>query len=180
MKKIESILKSIVTIVSILAGISLIILMLVTAADVILRAFFSIAIPGSNEISVAIMICAGFLGLAWCAFNDNHIKVDLIICRLSVKIQKYFYEFNYFIVLVISAFISYASFKGAIDVKFLGSRSQLLEIPQYPFYLITSFAYLLIAVTALFFLIKFIIKKDLDITCMFLPHVEDDNKRSQN
>ncbi|MBN2403446.1 MAG: TRAP transporter small permease [Spirochaetes bacterium] len=178
MKKIESILKSIVTITSILAGISLIALMVVTAADVILRAFFSIAVVGSNEISVAIMICAGFLGLAWCAFNDNHIKVDLVVCRFPVKIQKYFYQFNYLIVLIISLFISYASFNGAMDVKFLGSRSQLLEIPQYPFYLVTSFAYLLMALTALFFLIKFIVVKDIDVTCAFmpLPHA-DDNKQ---
>ena len=176
MNKIESILKFIVTIASFLAGIALICLMLVTAADVILRSLFSIAVVGSNELSTAIMICAGFLGLAWCAFNDNHIKVELLVCQFPVKVQKYFYEFNYFLVLVISLFISVESFNGAIDVKSLGSVSQLLRIPQYPFYLVTSFAYLLMAITALFFLIKFIVIKDIDITCMFMPHFDDSDK----
>ncbi len=173
MKKIESALKVLVSAVSVLAGISLLILMLVTVADVILRAFFKTAITGSNELSVAIMVCAGFLGMAWCAFSDSHIKVDLLVCRLPLKTQKYFYVFNYILVFLISAFISLESFNGALDVKFLGSESQLLGIPQYPFYIVVSFSYLLMSITGLFFFIKATFIKEIDVTCIHEPHMGD-------
>lgn len=154
MKLIEKVVKWVVTVPAVLAGVALVALMLVTVVDVFLRAFFSTAVMGSNEISVAIMICAGFLGMAWCALNGSHIKVDLLVGRLPLQVQRHFFKFNYLLVAVMSTIIAVQSYFGAMDVKKLNSQSQLLEIPQYPFYMIVSFSYLLLALTVLVLLIK--------------------------
>lgn len=154
MKRTEQVLRGICTYAAIIAGVLLVAMMAVTVADVFLRAFFSKAIMGSSEISCALMVAVGFLGIAWCAWGDQHIKVDMLVGLLSRKSQKHFFKFNYIIVAAISAIISVESFNEALEVFRLRSQSQLLEIPHYPFYLIVTFSYLLLCLTGIVLLIK--------------------------
>ncbi len=159
MKKFDKFLKTVVSVPAIIAGVGLIILMLVTVADVLMRLIINQSIVGSNEISLFIMIFAGFLGIAWCGLNDSHIKVDLVVGLLPDNAQQYFFKFNFLLVAVISGLVSVASYFGAQDVKRLNSVSELLSIPQYPQYMLVAFSYLLLCLTALaLFVRSFIIK----------------------
>lgn len=152
--------KWIVTIPAIIAGIVLIGIMLLTTADVALRFFFNAPITGSSEITQRFIIVAGFLGLGWCALGNQHIKVDLLIGRLSAKAQKVFTVFNYLVVGAVSVLISVNCYKQARLVKMMNVQSQLLAIPNYPFYLVISFSYMLLALTILFLIVRAFAGKD--------------------
>jgi TRAP-type C4-dicarboxylate transport system permease small subunit len=61
-----------------LAGISLAAMMLVTVADVVLRAFFNQPIRGTFEIVELLLACTFFLALPAAFLRDEHIVVDVI------------------------------------------------------------------------------------------------------
>ena len=61
-----------------LAGISLAAMMLVTVADVVLRAVFNKPIRGTFEIVELLLACTFFLALPAAFLRDEHIVVDVI------------------------------------------------------------------------------------------------------
>ena len=129
------------------AGIVLILLMLLTISDVSLRFFLKKPIIGTHEITVSMMVCIGFLGLAWVALIDRHIKVDLLVNKFSSGAQKYIYYVNYLLVGIISAVLSVESFHRALIMRKLGAASEMLKIPQFPFYIAVSVGYFLLVLT---------------------------------
>ena len=154
-----------VSIPAIIAGSVLIIIMLLTTLDVIMRFFFNAPITGSSEITQRFIIVAGFLGIGWCALNNQHIKVDILVGKLPPKGQKVFTLFNYLVVGIISALIGTQSFKQAALVKKMHVQSQLLGIPNFPFYYVVSISYFILLITIIFLLVLTILNKT--------PQVED-------
>lgn len=129
------------------AGIVLIALMLLTVSDVFLRFFLKKPIVGVHEISVSMMVCIGFLGLAWVALIDRHIKVDLLVSKFPLKAQKYIYHINYLLVGVLSAVLAVENYRRSFIMRHLGAASDVLNIPQFPFYIVISVGYFLLLVT---------------------------------
>jgi TRAP-type C4-dicarboxylate transport system permease small subunit len=129
------------------------VMMMLTVVDVTLRYLFDSPILGSMELTEYIMVCVGTLGLAWCALQGAHIKVDLIVGRLPQKAQKVLDSFNYILVIGVSLLITSQTFLRAGIVRRLGMASAMLDIPQYPFLLVVSFSYLLLFAAAIMLLI---------------------------
>ena len=68
--------KSIIRVIGI-ATVSLIVLMmLLTVLDVFTLNVFTLAITDADEIIEYMMVCVVFLGMAWCALSERHVKVD--------------------------------------------------------------------------------------------------------
>jgi TRAP-type C4-dicarboxylate transport system permease small subunit len=130
------------------------VMMMLTVADVTLRYLFNSPIMGSMELTEYIMVCVGTLGLAWCALQGAHIKVDLIVSKLPMKSQNAIDTINYLLVIGISLLITSQTFVRAGIVRRLGMASAMLDIPQYPFLLVVSFSYLLLLATAVILLIQ--------------------------
>ncbi|MDC7125580.1 MAG: TRAP transporter small permease [Spirochaetales bacterium] len=157
----NKILKWFVSIPAIIAGTVLVFIMLLTTIDVIFRFFFNAPITGASEITQRFIIFAGFLGMGWCALNNQHIKVGLIIDRLSPGMQKFFDIVNFIIVGIVGGIISKESFKQALLVKKMNVQSQLLGIPNFPFYIVVSISYLILTITIVFLLVYKILNKDI-------------------
>ena len=81
------ILNGTITAMGVLAGIVLLLLMMLTVGDVFLRYFFHSPILGTTELTEMMMICICFLGLAYCAKEDAHLKVDILVQHLSRRAQ---------------------------------------------------------------------------------------------
>lgn len=156
----DKFIKWFVSIPAIVAGSVLILIMLLTTLDVILRFFFNAPITGCSEITQRFIIVAGFLGMGWCALNNQHIKVDLLVGRLPPKGQKVFSIFNYIVVGIISALITKQSYTQAILVKKMNIQSQLLGIPNFPFYFVVSISYFILLVTIVFLIVYTILNKN--------------------
>lgn len=131
----------------------LVVMMMLTVADVFLRYLFDQPIKGSIELTEYLMVCVGTLGLAWCALQGAHIKVDLIVSKFSQRAQKYIDSFNYILLIGASGIIAWQTFMRAITVQRLGVASAMLEIPQYPFVLVVTVSYFLLFLTSIMLLI---------------------------
>lgn len=129
------------------------VMMMLTVVDVTLRYLFDSPIIGGMELTEYIMVCVGTLGLAWCALQGAHIKVELIVSRFPPRLQKVMDSFNYILLIAVSGLIASQTFVRAGTVRELGVASAMLDVPQYPFVLVSSFSYLLLFLTSIMLII---------------------------
>jgi TRAP-type C4-dicarboxylate transport system permease small subunit len=119
----------------------LVAMMLLTVADVSMRYVLSLPILGSTELTEYMIVCVVFLGLAWCAIKERHIKVDLVVSRFSPRLQASVKSITLFLGLGICALTTWRSFLEAIDALNSRRASPLLTVPAYPFYLVFSLGF---------------------------------------
>lgn len=77
------------TFVTAVAGLFILITALIITYEVVMRSVFNAPTEWVIEISVYLIIVAGFLGLAVTYAEDKHIKVDLLTIKLPAKLNKY-------------------------------------------------------------------------------------------
>lgn len=133
------------------------IMMLLTVVDVVSRYVFDRPIMGSMELTEYLMVCVGTLGLAWCALQGAHIKVELIVSRFPPRLQKFADSFNYVLLTGVSGLIASQTFVRAGTIRNLNVASAMLDVPQYPFILVSSFGYLLLFLTSILLLVHSIL-----------------------
>lgn len=121
-------------ILAIAAGIVLAAMMLLTVADVALRWIFNYPIIGATEITESMMVCIAFFALAWCAAENSHLKVDLVVDRLSPRVQSIIDSLTTLAGLCLVALIAWRSFLEGRAVQEMNLISSLIKLPAYPFY----------------------------------------------
>ncbi len=117
---------------NVVAGIAIILMMLLSVSDVVLR-LFGKPIPGAYEV-------VGFLGtvvvsfaLGFTSLEKGHIAVELIFRRLPQRVQLAIEAFTNFISSLIFGLIAYQAFIYALDIRKSGEVSSTLQMPIYPF-----------------------------------------------
>ncbi|MBW2067088.1 MAG: TRAP transporter small permease [Deltaproteobacteria bacterium] len=130
----------------------LFLMMLLTVADVFLRAVFNKPIIGATEIAEQMMVAIVFLGLGWCAQQGRQIRVDLFVTRYPPGVQRAIDLFVYCIGLILVAVICWRTFEATITVKDLNITSAYIGVPKYPFYAMagSGWAVLFVAMAGLF------------------------------
>jgi TRAP-type C4-dicarboxylate transport system permease small subunit len=144
MKKAERIVRSIIEASGILATLILLVLMMITVCDVLLRALFDKPITGSTEISCMAMVCVVFFGIAWCALKGEHIRVDIISSRLSRKSLIILDSVDNIVTMVLALIIAVQCYSQAMFARQMGLKSLMLAIPRYPFVMVTAFGFFLL------------------------------------
>jgi TRAP-type C4-dicarboxylate transport system permease small subunit len=129
---------------NIAASVVLAAMMLLTVSDVLLRYFLRKPILGTTEITENMMVCLAFLALAWCAVQQSHLKVDLVMSLFSPRVQALVDSMTSFAGLCMVALIAWRSFLEALAVQQLNIISSLLGIPTFPFYYVVSLGSLLL------------------------------------
>ncbi|UCG68082.1 MAG: TRAP transporter small permease [Thermoplasmata archaeon] len=133
----------VIEIVGFVALIAIVIMMMLTTTDVILRYLFDSPILGSMEMTELLMVSVAGLSLAWCTLKSGHIRVDIIINMFSKKTNRTIDMVNYILTAGICAFIVPALINRYIEGEKLDVRTYVLQIPEGPFVLLLSFGYLL-------------------------------------
>jgi TRAP-type C4-dicarboxylate transport system permease small subunit len=111
---------------------AVIVMMLLTCADVILR-LFGHPILGTYEMigfSGAVVIS---FALAYTSLERGHIAVDLFVSSLPKRSQIFINGVNSLIGAVLFSLITWQSFVYAGDLRGSGEVSLTLQIPTYPF-----------------------------------------------
>ncbi len=129
----------------------LVLMMLLTVSDVLMRFLFRNPIMGSTELIEVMMALVVFLALAWGAVTREHLKVDLVISRLSPKAQAIVDSFTVSMGLGIVAIITWRSFLDSMDVQ---TSSALLKFPMYPFHWIMSLGFAMLCLAMIPLLIQ--------------------------
>lgn len=133
----------------------LVLMMLLTVADVTGRYFFSEPLPGTTEITKLMMIIIVFPALAWCALNHSHIRVELFVSRLSPRAQAIFNIVTLILSLGIYFIITWQSFLESLVVN---RQTSLLELSFTPFYWIMSIGLAVFCISIIVLIIENIVR----------------------
>ena len=87
-RKIQVILTPINRVMTYVSGFFFMIMMLITVYEVIVRYAFNAPTVWTLEVSQYLMVIAIFFGVAYTLEADSHIKVDLLVTRLSPQRQR--------------------------------------------------------------------------------------------
>ena len=125
----------------------MLVLAIITVVDVIMRFVYGQSIVGTIELTELLVLLIVALPLGMATLNDKNIKMDLIVERLPKKIGRVLDCITTSLSVSILLLICWQTFNEGASVRKLGSRTELLKIPEYPFYFIlgASFVFLICA-----------------------------------
>jgi len=118
------------------------ILMLLTVSDVFFRYTFANPITGTMEMTEFIMICL-LICMAPCTLAGKHVRVDALVQRLRPRVQAILEIVLYIPGLAMVAIIAWRGFEYSKTVLEFGARSSMLDIPNYPFFLVLIISFIL-------------------------------------
>jgi TRAP-type C4-dicarboxylate transport system permease small subunit len=140
-------------VLAILAAVAIVVVMLSTALNVVVRFTTSTTLPGTLELAQSCLVIAVFFGLAWAGVTGDHVAVRLLSDRLGRGANRVLDVVVWALATVFTAWITYASFERAIDATDRGETAfGLIEWPGWPwrwFLLAGLAAFLLITVANL-------------------------------
>lgn len=111
---------------------ALIIMMLLTTLDVILRLFKS-SVPGTYEIIGLLGALVTSFALGYTSVEKGHIAVDFLVMRFSPKAQALIGVANAMIAAVLFGIITWQSLLYGMDLLNKGQVSPTIQMPIYPF-----------------------------------------------
>ncbi|MBW2066862.1 MAG: TRAP transporter small permease [Deltaproteobacteria bacterium] len=116
----------------------IILMMLLTVVDVVLRFLFHNPILGAYEISECLMVVLVFSSMAYTEKVDNHVKVDIFYLRLSDKLRGILDCITNLMGSSVLFLIVWTNIKMAYKKWIFGDITGSLPIPIYPMHLIIA------------------------------------------
>jgi TRAP-type C4-dicarboxylate transport system permease small subunit len=123
-------------IVSLLKGIAmsvLVIMMLLTALDVIFRYIFNRPIAGSIELTEFMMAIMVSFGIAYCAVMGGHVSVDIVVSLLPKKTRTIIDTITTLLSLGLFLLVTWQNVLYIKETFDSGLESPVLRLPVYPF-----------------------------------------------
>lgn len=112
---------------------ALVLMMFLTAADVILRYIFKSPILFAQELTeLSLAVCVS-LGLSYCAIEKNHVSVDILAGKLPKRVLAIFDCITGLITIVFFILIVWRSFVHMEYFESSRITTMTLFIPIYPF-----------------------------------------------
>jgi TRAP-type C4-dicarboxylate transport system permease small subunit len=132
-----------------LTWVVLFVMMSLTMADVLLRKIVNHSILGTVELTELMLVLVVFCSLAKCQVDDGHIKIDFIMRNFSQKTQKLVDVFTQFSCFVLFLFMTYGTYRYAVDMREWEEVTLDLGIKVYPFVYLLCFGCALLALVLL-------------------------------
>lgn len=114
-------------------GIAIIVMILLTTVDVVMRYFFNSPLYGGLELTEYLMAVSVALTMAYCAMKKGHVRVDAAVTLLPKRTQQIFNSAVMLMGVVFFALMSWQTIIQANVMYTSGSYSTVLRIPVYPF-----------------------------------------------
>jgi len=108
---------------------------------------------GSHELTSLGFSMIVFLPLAWCAFNNNHVELDLVVKKLPKTAQLSIEVIMMLLTTGILGLMSWQLLVQGMKLQAATQETALLEIPMYPFIYLATLGSI---VLTLAFFIRFI------------------------
>ena len=152
---------------SITAGAAIIIMMLLSTADVLLRLggplyskykydFLSFIqpIPGTYELVSFLGTVAAAFAIAHTSIKGGHVSVSLVTRLLAKKTKTVIQIITNTLALLFFGLLTWRSILYAQELKIFGEVSMTLQLPYYPFVYGVAFASLIMAVVLVTYIIN--------------------------
>ena len=134
---IEMVARPITRYMSTLGSLALLLMMLWTVGDVLLRFLFNRPILGSYEVVEYCMVTFVFMAFAYAQFAKAHIRVPILLERLSPRGRSLLEAANSVIVLAMGGVMAWGALLQSISQYESRVTSSVLFIPKWPFEVIT-------------------------------------------
>ena len=121
-----------VTLMLVISCTALMVMMMLTAADVGMRYFLNSPLVWANELTE---ICMGFMvpaAVAYCSFKGAHVSVDLIYMHLPNVLKKIVYIFAEGIVTLTMGILCWKSFDTIDELIMMNTITPDLGLPMWP------------------------------------------------
>jgi len=115
-----------------IAAAALILMMLLTTLDVLLRLFKN-SIPGTYEIIGLLGAVVASFALGYTSVEKGHIAVDFLVMRFSPKAQALVGAINALVAAALFGIITWQSLLYALDLLKKGQVTPTVQLPIYPF-----------------------------------------------
>jgi TRAP-type C4-dicarboxylate transport system permease small subunit len=127
------------------------VIMMLTVTDVFMRYVFVRPLTGSIEM-IEFMMVILILGIVPSAMENKHIRVDILMERLTPKGQKLLDAITIFVGSWLAVILGWRAFMACLFMIRNDVRSPTLDIPVYPFYVIMAlgFIFLFFSMIAIF------------------------------
>jgi len=120
-------------------GIScIVVMMLLTVADVLLRSLFNSPIMGVYEISECFMVVLVFSSLSYTETDQSHVKVDTFYSRFPMRLQGVLDCITNLLGALVLSLIAWTNIKMAYKKWAFGDITGSLPIPIYPLHIIIA------------------------------------------
>ena len=124
-------LRSLSNVLNSIAGVAVTLMMLLTVADVLLRAGGHPIIGTYEIVALMLALVIGF-GIPQASLDRGHVFMDFLLEKLSQKGKKMMFTFTRILCLVLFAFIGYNLFNIGAKFRASGEVSATIQIPFYP------------------------------------------------
>ena len=168
MIRFESGIRRLAEYMSLLAGAAIIIMMLLSTADVLLRLggplyskfrydFLSFIqpIPGTYELVSFLGTVAAAFAIAHTSLKGGHVSVSLVTRLLPERIKTIVQIITNTLALVFFGLLTWRSVLYAQELKLYGEVSMTLQLPYYPFVYGVAFASLVMCFTLILYIINY-------------------------
>ena len=113
-------------------------MMVLTVIDVFLRYFFNHPLLGLQEITELMLVTFVFFSLPYTLAHDDHIKVDFVLERLPITIQRFLNPLIQSLSVALLLAITVMGIIKGLQMKEANYISSILSIHVYPFYFVVS------------------------------------------
>ena len=152
---------------SLIAGAAIVIMMLLSTADVLLRlggplfiklewGFLSFLkpIPGTYELVSFLGTVAAAFAMAHTSIKGGHVSVSLVTRLLPERVRNFIRMITNLLALIFFVLLSWRSILYAEELRFCGEVSMTLQLPYYPFIYGVAFASFAMSVVLITYLIS--------------------------
>ena len=118
---------------ALLSAVTVLVMMLLTTADVCIRWFTGRSIPGAQEMSESFMVVIVFFGLAYALYCREHVAVTVLTSRLSLRLANILRFAGKTVMIGLVAWMLWETGQEAHHAFVSGEvRFGLLRIPLWP------------------------------------------------
>lgn len=136
-----------------MAMVVLMVMMSLTVADVFMRYIFNDPITGTTELTEYMMVCT-LLGMAPCALQRRHINVDVVTQVLPPRFNAVVDLITLLAGLAFIIILSWQGFMAGLYELSFDVRSSMLNIPDFPFYVVLSVSFATLSLVMIVLIIQ--------------------------
>ena len=127
----------------------IIVLTLMTVADIIMRRFFSMPFSFSFEVTQLMLVVIVFCSIPYSTNKMRHVSIEVLVNTFPEKLNRRIAIFGDFFCVAVLAAICWQCIDKGFRSHNIGTMTGELEIPLYPFYFFVSFGAALACISLL-------------------------------
>ena len=132
LSKADRALHKVETWLTLLGGLTILAVMLLSVVNILGRKFFSLPVPGFVDWMVQAVPIIAFLGIAFCMRVGSHIRMDMVVGSLKGRVLWTFELVSVAIMFALTAILVFGSWDHAIRAFEFGDSTIDINLPTWP------------------------------------------------